>query len=241
MPKLIELNASKKDFKIVNKTDKVAEILLYAQIGQSYWEEGITAKAFAEELKKLPESTKEIHLRVNSPGGSVFDGMTIYENLKAQKTKHKRKIIAYVDGLAASIASVIIMAADEVIVGDGSMVMIHKPLVGAYGNSIELERMITILDKIEEQMISIYAAKTGLSRLEISKALAEETYYTSDEAIEVGLANSKFAAEDTLQLCASAMEGATWLKNKPQMKSQNDLVREKLREFNNKFKAMNTK
>ena len=237
MPKLIDVQSKKKNFQIINKTETVAEILLYAQIGESFWEEGITAKSFADELKKLPSSIKEIHLRVNSPGGSVFDGMSIYELLKKEK-KNGKKITAYVDGLAASIASVIIMAADEIIVGDGSLVMIHKPMVGVFGNSMELERSINILDKIEEQMISIYAAKTGQSRMEISKALAEETWYTSDEALDVGLANSKFKAEETLRLAASAMEGVTWMKNKPQMKSQNDLVREKLREFNTKNKDL---
>lgn len=238
MPKLIDIKAGKKNFNIVNKTETVAEILLYAQIGDSFWEEGVTAKGFAEELKKLPSSIKEIHLRVNSPGGSVFEGMSIYENLRSQKTKHGRKIIAYVDGVAASIASIIIMAADEIIVGDGSMVMIHKPMGGVFGNTTELERIINVLDKIEDQMISIYSKKTGQSRIEIAKALAEETWYTSEEAIEVGIADSKFKAEETLKLAASALEGITWLKNKPQMKSQNDIVRAKLREFNDKNKHL---
>ena len=240
MPKLIDIKNSKPKLSITNKSEKVSEILLYGAIGESFFEDSISAKMFAEELKKLPASVKEIQLRVNSPGGSVFDGMTIYEKLKAEK-KNGRKIVAYVDGLAASIASIIIMAADEVIVGDGSMVMIHKPMVGTMGNSNDLERMINILDKIEEQMISIYATKTGMSRLEISKALAEETWYTSEEAVSNGLADSKFKAEDTLRLAASAMEKCNWMKNKPSIKSQNDLVREKLREFNNKAKQFTKK
>jgi ATP-dependent Clp protease protease subunit len=231
MPKFLAVQ-NKKGFEILNKTETTAEILLYGVIGESYFEEGITGKAFAEEMKKIPASVKEIHLRVNSPGGSVFDGMTIYEKLRA----HKAKKIAYIDGMAASIASIIIMACDEIVVGDGSMVMIHKPMSGVFGNSIEMERTINILDKIEEQMISIYAKKTGLSRLEISKALADETWYTSDEAIEVGFANSKFKAEETLRLVASAMESGKWFQKAPQIKSQNELVREKLREFNNKAK-----
>lgn len=235
MPKLINLKESKPKFSIENKGEKVAEILLYGAIGESFFDDSISAKQFAEEIKKLPSSVKEIQLRVNSPGGSVFDGMSIYEKLKAEK-KNGRKITAYVDGLAASIASIIIMAADEVIVGDGSMVMIHKPMVGVMGNSNDMERMISILDKVEEQMISIYAAKTGQSRIEISKALAEETWYTSEEAMNMGLADSKFKAEETLRLAASAMESCNWLKNKPKIQTQNELVREKLREFNNKAK-----
>lgn len=238
MPKLIDFKNSKKPFEIINKGETVSEILIYSQIGSSFWEEGITAKAFAEELKKIPASVKEIHLRVNSPGGSVFEGMSIYENLRAQKTKQGRKIVAYVDGIAASIASIIIMAADEIVVGDGSMIMIHKPMAGVFGNSMELERNISILDKIEEQMISIYAKKTGQSRLEISKALAEETWYTSDEAVDLGMADSKFKAEQTLTLVASALDKADFFKNKPMMRSQNDLVREKLREFTSKANTL---
>lgn len=232
MPKLINLYDNGKKFEIKNKTETNAEILLYAPIGESYFDDSISAKAFSEELKKLPNSIKEITLRVNSPGGSVFDGMTIYERLK----NHPAKVTAYVDGLAASIASIIIMAADEVVVGDGAMIMIHKPMSFVAGNSLELERMIDVLDKIENQMINIYAKKTGMSKSEISSALSQETWYTSDEAIEAGFAKKKFEAKETLHLAASMIDGCSWFKNKPQIKNRNDLVREKLREFNNKAK-----
>jgi ATP-dependent Clp protease protease subunit len=236
MAKLIELPKSKSSLQVINKTETVSEILMYGPIGESFWDDtSISAKQFADELKTIPKTVKEIHLRVNSPGGSVFDGMTIYEKIKSERS-NGRKVIAYVDGVAASIASVIIQAADEVVIGDGGMVMIHKPLVGVFGNVTELERMISILDKIEEQMITIYAKKTGMSRLEISNALADETWYTSDEAIKVGLANSKFEAKDTLSLVASMVDGCKWMKNKPEIKNKNDLVRERLREFNNKAK-----
>jgi ATP-dependent protease ClpP protease subunit len=233
MPKLIEIKNKRTGFEIINKSETNAEILLYSAIGESYFEESISAKSFSEELKKLPSSVKNITLRVNSPGGSVFDGMTIYERLR----NHPAKVTAYVDGLAASIASVIIMAADEIIIGDGAMVMIHKPMSFVAGNSLELERMIDVLDKIENQMIGIYAKKTGLTRSEISAALAKETWYTSDEAIELGFANKKFEAKDTLHLAASMVENCSWFKNKPTIKNKNELVREKLREFNNKAKA----
>jgi ATP-dependent protease ClpP protease subunit len=225
MPKLINLHESKTKFEIKNRTETKAEILLYAPIGESYFEDSISAKTFSDELKKLPSTVKEITLRVNSPGGSVFDGMTIYERLK----NHPAKVTAYVDGLAASIASVIIMAADEIIVGEGAMLMIHKPMSFVAGNSLELERMIDVLDKIENQMINI--------RTEISSALAQETWYTSDEAIEVGLASKKFEAKETLHIAASMIENCHWFKNKPSIQNRNDLVREKLREFNNKAKS----
>lgn len=238
MPKLIDIKSLKSNFEIKNKTETNAEILLYAPIGESFFEDSISAKAFSEELKKLPTSIKNIDLRVNSPGGSVFDGMAIYERLK----NHPAKVTAYVDGLAASIASIIIMAADEVIVGDGAVIMIHKPMAGVAGNSTELEKMIDVLDKIENQMISIYAKKTGLTRTEISSALAQETWYTSDEAIEMGFAKRKFKAEETLHIAASMIEACPWFKTRPKIQNRNELVREKLKEFNNKAKEfLNTK
>ena len=237
MPNLIELPKNKNKFQVTNKTETVAEVLLYGEIGEAWYDSAsVSAKQFAEAMKELPSSTKEIHLRVNSPGGSVFDGMSIFEHIKSQRSKHGRKVIAYVDGYAASIASIIIQAADEIIIGDGGFVMVHKPLVGVWGNAIELERMINLLDKIEEQMITIYSKKMDASRAEIANILAEETWYTSDEAIEVGLADKKFEAKETLQLVAS-MGDYKWMKNKPAMKSQSDLVRAKLREFNNKAES----
>lgn len=236
MPKLIEIPKATKSIQFINKTETVTEILIYGEIGESFWSDSsVSAKQFAEELKKLPSSIKEIHLRVNSPGGSVFDGMAIYEKIKSEKSKG-RKVVAYVDGVAASMASVIILAADEVIIGDGAFIMIHKPLVGAYGNATELERMISILDKIEDQMIGIYAKKTGMSKLEISNALAAETWYNSDEALEAGIADKKFDAADSIGAAASMIQDCKWMKNKPTIQNKNDLVREKLREFNSKAK-----
>jgi ATP-dependent Clp endopeptidase proteolytic subunit ClpP len=236
MPKLIDINSlKKKPFEVINKSNNVSEILLYGDIGESMWGDGISAKVFKEALNAMPAGTKEIQLRVNSPGGSVFDGMSMYELLKAEKKKGK-KVVAYIDGLAASIASVIILAADEIVVGDGSMVMIHKPMVGAYGNSSELERMVNVLDKIEEQMITIYANKTGISRAEISNLLAAETWMTSAEALSMGMADSNFTACNTLHIAASLIERSTHFNKKPTMKNSDALVKNKLTEFNAKAK-----
>ena len=228
MGKLIELHA-KKPFEIKNKTETKAEILIYDQIGEDWFGAGVTAKSFSEELSKLPKSIKQIDVRVNSPGGSVFDGMTIYQRLK----DHPAKVTAYVDGIAASIASVIIMSADEIVMGDGAMLMIHKPLTGIYGNTSELERMIDILDKIENQMVTIYAKKTGLSRAEIAKMLADETWMTAEESLNLKFVDKKFEAKESLMLVASAVENTKWFKNKPVIKSSNALAKDKLKELTN--------
>jgi len=213
MGKLIELKNHKKPFEIKNKTETTAEILIYDQIGEDFFSEGVTAKSFTEELNKLPKSIKQIDLRVNSPGGSVFDGVSIYQRIK----DHPAKVTAYVDGIAASIASIIIMAADEIIISDGGMIMIHRPMSGVFGN-----------------VLSIYAKKTGLSRAELSKMLSDETWMTAEESIGFKFADKKFEAKDTLHLVASAVEGTKWFKNKPKMKSSDALVKEKLKELTNK-------
>jgi ATP-dependent Clp protease, protease subunit len=229
MANLIELNSSIKKFEIKNKTETEAEILLYDEIGESMWGGGISSKAFSDELKKLPASVKKINLRINSPGGSVFDGMAIYQRLK----DHPAKVTAYIDGLSASIASVIMMAADEIIVGEGSMVMIHRASTGVWGNAGDMERMIDILEKIESQMITIYAKKTGLSRSEIFKMISDETWMTAEESIDFKFADRTFEARESLSLVASAVENNKWFKNKPQLKSTNAMAKEKLKELTN--------
>lgn len=217
-----------KKFEFKMSSESMAEILIYDQIGESYWEETVSGKQFVQDLNDLPSSVSEIQLRVNSPGGSVFDGLLIYEALK----RHKAKVVAHIDGLAASIASIIIMAADEVIMGEGAMVMIHKPMSGVYGNADEMEKMINTLDKIEDQMIGIYARRTGKSRPELARLLSAETWFTSDEAIAGGFADSKTEDSDALYLAASMLKDAPF-RNKPKMKSENYLIKKKIAEMKN--------
>lgn len=215
MPKLFDVNSVKPIFNIQNKSNGVAEMLLYGAVGDDTWDNAaVSAKKFVDELKKLPENTKEIQLRINSPGGSVFDGITMYERLK----QHKAKVIVYIDGVAASIASVIAMAGDEIHIGEGSFFMIHKPSTFAWGNDIELERTIEVLQKIEDQMVGIYARNTGLSRAEISNMLLKDTWINSDEALDMGFATSKVEASAQLKVAASMLKSAPWIKNAPEIR-----------------------
>ena len=120
---------SKTWFSIENKADKpAAEVFIFDEIG--FW--GVTAKDFANQLKGI-EKDRKISLRINSPGGSVFDGTAVY-NLIAER---RDNVVAYIDGLAASMASVIAMAAGKVVMADNSMMMIHDPIGAAYGGSEE--------------------------------------------------------------------------------------------------------
>lgn len=157
-----------------------AEISIYDEIGG--W--GISAKEFADDLKAL-KGIKDITLRINSPGGSVFDGMAIFNLIKA----HDAQITVMVDGLAASMASIIAMAGDLIVMPENSMMMIHNPWTMAWGDAAELRKNAELLDKIKSAMISAYVNKTGLSEDEIATYMDEETWLTGKEAVELGFAD----------------------------------------------------
>lgn len=163
------------------KKEKTVDLLLYGVIGEDgYWGE-VTAKDFASELKEA-EDAKTIYVRVNSPGGDVFAGQAIYSMLKRCKTE----TIGIVDGLAASIASLIITGCDKVIMPKNSMFMVHKPWTATAGNANDMEKTIDTLNKVEEAMVAAYVDKTGLSEKEIKDLLAAETWLTATEAVNKG-------------------------------------------------------
>lgn len=223
--------------KISNKSATEAEIVIYAGIGQDWWGDGsmISAKQFSDELKKIPDTVNTIHVRINSPGGDVFDGVAIYNRLK----QHKAKKIVYIDGLAASIASIIALAGDEVKMGDGALYMIHLPWTFAYGNRMELDNTINRLMDVEEQMIGIYAKKTKLDRNEIRSLLEAETWMGADEAIEKGFVTSKF--EDTVAIAASAIK-SPWIAKKPEKYfSESQATKAKIEDLKNKVSSVLTR
>jgi len=196
--------------KIRNASSTESEIIIYAPIGASMWEDSISAKQFQKELAAIPDSCKKITVRINSPGGDVFDGIAIYNLLK---TKKQHKTVC-VDAMAASIASIIAMAGDEIVMSEGSQMMIHKPWCYTGGNSEELEKTIQRLDDIEEQMLSIYRSKTKMDRSELRAMLREETWMDADKCLEMGFATSKMAEDDEIRVAASC-DKAVWIKNKP--------------------------
>lgn len=212
MPKLLDFKGCRagSPLKIMNKSATEAEIVIYAGIGQDWWGDGsmISAKSFSEEIKKIPDTVKTLNIRINSPGGDVFDGIAIYNRLK----QHKAKKVVYIDGLAASIASIIALAGDEVIMGEGALFMVHLPWTISMGNRMELDNTINRLMDIEEQMLGIYARKSNLDRNEIRSLLEAETWLGADEAIEHGFVNSK--AEDTVAIAASAIK-SRWIAKGP--------------------------
>ena len=166
------------------------EILLYDEIGA--W--GITPQQFAKDLKALGD-VKLINLRIHSPGGDVFGGHAIYNLLKA----HPARIEIDIDGLAASMASVIAMAGDVVRMPENAMMMVHRPWGIQGGDAEAMRRYSELLDKVEDQMIQAYVAKTGQTPDAIKTLLKNETWMTGREAVEAG-----FADQVTEPLAAAA-------------------------------------
>jgi ATP-dependent Clp endopeptidase proteolytic subunit ClpP len=157
-----------------------AEIMIYDEIG--YW--GITAKKFVSDLKNISDATS-INLRINSPGGDVFDGIAIYNALKGLGIP----ITTYVDGLAASMASVIAMVGNPVIMPENAMMMVHKPWGASSGDANAMRDYADLLDKVESVLIPAYTAKTGKSHDEIAALLEEETWLSGAECVAHGFAD----------------------------------------------------
>lgn len=174
---------------------KSGDIFIYGEITQYAWEElgEHSAQTFKNELDGLGD-VETLNVYTNSPGGSVFEGITIHNMLK----RHKAKVIAHVDALAASIASVIIMAADEIRMPSNSMLMIHNPWTFSMGNAAELRKQADDLDRIGESAIQSYLAKAGdkLDESKLKELLDDETWLSADEALEYGLCDVVEDAND---------------------------------------------
>lgn len=186
----------------INKDNKKeAEILLYGVIGEDgYWDD-VTSKQFAEDLKAVEDAVK-INVRINSPGGDVFAGQAIYSMLK----RCKSEVIVYIDGLAASIASIVAMSGDKIIMPKNAMMMIHKPWTITAGNANDMREEADTLDKIEESIISVYTDKTGLSAEEIKTLLEDETWLTASDALEKGFIDEIEETEVKAQIINDSLE-----------------------------------
>jgi ATP-dependent Clp protease protease subunit len=157
-----------------------SEIVIYDEIGAF----GIPAKAFLDELKALGP-VPELTLRINSPGGSVFDGVTIYNALK----RHDAAITVWIDGIAASIASRIAMAGDEVVMPENAMLMLHDPSGLVMGTASDMRAMAEALDKMKAGMVAAYRDRSGRDEAEIETLMAAETWLSAGEAVGLGLAD----------------------------------------------------
>lgn len=189
-------------FDIKAKAEAEADVFLYDEIGGF----GVNARDFISEIRA--SGAKKINLRINSPGGSVFDGLAIYNFLKEQD------VTVQVDGLAASIASIIAMAGKEVRIASNGFLMIHNPWGGAMGDSEEMRQTADLLDKIRDSLVGTYAKKTGKDAETIKRWMDEETWFSAEEAKENGFVDT-ITDEVAFSASVRSFKKAPEILNKP--------------------------
>lgn len=167
-------------YSISAATRGVAEVMLYDDIGA--W--GISARQFARDLAALGD-VSQINLRIHSGGGDVMDGTAMYNILRG----HSARVEVYIDGMAASMASVVAMAGDVIYMPANSMMMIHKPWGGQVGDADDMREYADLLDKVEGTLIQAYARKSGKSVDEIAALLKVTTWMDGNEAVAAGFAD----------------------------------------------------
>lgn len=175
-----------KQFFKMSAAKDVGRVDIYDEIG--FW--GTNAAMFARQWKEIEASSKRIDVHISSPGGNLFDALTIY-NLIQQSEK---PVTIYVDGLAASSASLIAMAGKETRMAENALMMLHNPYTVTIGNKAEHESAIQVLEAATKATIVAYARKSGKTDDEIAAILDEETWYGATEAKDAGFVDKVIKA-----------------------------------------------
>lgn len=173
-----------------NQTEAMADLYLYGEVGGF----GTNASEFISALSQIKGT--HINLHIHSPGGSVFEGHAIFNALR----NHPAGVTTYIDGIAASMASVIAMAGKPVKIASNGFLMIHNPWSQAVGDSADMRKEADVLDKLKESLVKIYSDKSGMKPDEIAAAMDAETWFDAEEAVAFGLADEVF---DGMQAAAS--------------------------------------
>jgi ATP-dependent protease ClpP protease subunit len=183
---------------------KTAELLIYDEIGA--W--GKTSTMLLNELAALGDLTT-INVRINSPGGDIFEAWAMHNAL----IRHPAQIITHIDGLCASAATFILLAGDEVRMADNAMLMIHEPWTVASGDAEAMQKQVDLLDTMAEQIVNLYARKTGADPADIRAWMQSETWYTADQALAAGFID---AIDVPIKMAALAVQhDLTRFKNSP--------------------------
>lgn len=208
MSKILQLAGAKAPagYRVVARGSERAEIYLYGVIGQDWFGEGVSAKQFADDLRKVKD-VKTIDLRINSEGGDVFAGKAMYTLLQ----DHKAKIIVHVDGLAASAASFVAMAGDEINVSEGAFIMIHNAWTIAMGGADDFRRTADLLETVNGTIREVYVARTKRRDEDVKAWMDAETWFTGKEAVQNGFADKMV---ENLKVAAQVRDPAKF-KNTP--------------------------
>jgi len=164
-------------------SDDVASISIYDSIGDNWEGTGVTAKRVSSALRNI--GARDVTVNINSPGGDFFEGVAIYNLLR----EHKAKVTVNVIGLAASAASVITMAADEILMGDGAFLMIHNAWTVAIGNRHDLAQASEILAPFDAAMAKVYSQRAGITQDEAVALMDKESWIGAEQAVADGFAS----------------------------------------------------
>ncbi len=184
---LIDNRSAPRRFEVKAEAEE-ATVYLYDVIVSDDFFGGVSAQTFVKELNAI--TAPVIHLRINSPGGDVFAARAIEQAIR----EHKSKVVAHIDGYAASAASYVALAADEVVIAEGGFYMIHKAWTFAYGNADDLVETAALLEKVDDSLVTTYAKETGQTPEQIREWMAAETWFSAQEAVDYGFADG--LAED---------------------------------------------
>ncbi|EMM8865033.1 head maturation protease, ClpP-related [Klebsiella oxytoca] len=170
-------------------SDNDNSISIFDVVGRDYWDEGVTAKRISGALRSM--NGADVTVNINSPGGDMFEGLAIYNLLR----EYQGKVTVKVLGIAASAASIIAMAGDDIQIGRGAFLMIHNCWVVAMGNRHDFAELSASLEPFDTAMADIYSARSGLDIATIQQLMDAESYIGGSDAVEKGLADSLLSAD----------------------------------------------
>lgn len=170
-------------------SDNDNSISIFDVVGRDYWDEGVTAKRISGALRSM--NGADVTVNINSPGGDMFEGLAIYNLLR----EYQGKVTVKVLGIAASAASIIAMAGDDIQIGRGAFLMIHNCWVVAMGNRHDFAELSTSLEPFDTAMADIYSARSGLDIATVQQLMDAESYIGGSDAVKKGLADSLLSAD----------------------------------------------
>jgi ATP-dependent Clp protease protease subunit len=236
LQQLLALNKGKGSFYVENKNETDATIYLYDAIVSDSFFGGVSAIDFVKELNALTQPI--IHLRINSPGGDVFAARAMSQAIK----EHPSKIIAHVDGVAASAATFPVIAADESVISNGGMFMIHNAWTFGAGNASDFLELADLLEKTDQSILNDYVAKTNKPSDEIKAMMDAETYLYGQEAVDAGFigAIAEATVKNTIKWDLSAYLHAPIIEDK---QTEPEPEPEKIEEFDfsDLYRSLNLK
>lgn len=176
---------------------KVATVRIFDHLGTDFFgHNGTTARAFRDQVDALGKDLETLHVHINSPGGNVFDGLAVYNYL----VRHRAQVVVHIDGIAASIASVIAMAGSRIVMPANAAMFIHNPLTFAGGDAAAFRKTADELDVIRHTIVSAYKSRVTIDREEVERLMDAETLLTAEQAVKWGFADE---IEEASRMAAS--------------------------------------